>query len=60
MLVLSRKPNTSIMIGDDIRVTFIGMRNGNARLAIAAPKDVKVLREELLERNDHDNEGHRQ
>jgi carbon storage regulator CsrA len=48
------------MIGDDIRVTFIGMRNGNARLAIAAPKDVKVLREELLERNDHDNEGHRQ
>ena len=48
-LVLSRKPGESIAIGDDVKITFIGMHGDKARIAIDAPQDVKVMRTELLE-----------
>ena len=49
MLVLTRKPGQSIRIGDDVTVTLL-KRGSQYRLAIAAPKDTKVLRAELKER----------
>jgi carbon storage regulator len=49
MLVLSRKLGQSIIIGDDIVVTVIEMNRGLVRLAISAPSDVTILREELLD-----------
>ena len=49
MLVLSRKLNETILIGDDIRVTLLGIDSDKIKIGIDAPKDIKVFREELLE-----------
>lgn len=48
MLVLSRKKNESIRIGDDIVVTLVRIGPNSARLGITAPRGVHVVREELL------------
>ena len=47
MLVLTRKTNQSIMIGDDIEVTVLAVSRDKIRLGIAAPKDVPVYRKEV-------------
>ncbi len=49
MLVLSRKANESIMIGDDIEVSIIEIAGKSIKLGIAAPKDVVVHRKEVYE-----------
>jgi len=49
MLVLSRRINEMIRIGDDVRVTFLGIDGDKIKLGIDAPKSVKIFREELLE-----------
>jgi carbon storage regulator len=48
MLVLSRKRNESIVIGEDIRVTVVSINGNQVRLGIQAPGDIRVMREELL------------
>jgi carbon storage regulator len=48
MLVLSRKINESIIIGGNIRVTMTAIRSQQVRLAIDAPADVPIVRQELL------------
>ncbi len=52
MLVLSRKLNETIVIGDNIRLTVVGIAGNQVRLGIEAPGDVKIMREELLFRNE--------
>lgn len=47
MLILSRKPGESIMIGDDIEVHLIEMEDGKVKLGIDAPKNIDILRKEL-------------
>lgn len=47
MLILSRRSGESITIGDDITVTIVGISGNQVRLGIAAPRDVRVLREEI-------------
>ncbi|MCM2371797.1 carbon storage regulator CsrA [Aporhodopirellula aestuarii] len=47
MLVLTRKLNEQIKIGNDITITVIKLRNNQIRLGIEAPRDVRVLRAEL-------------
>lgn len=47
MLVLSRREKGSIKIGPDVRVTILSARRNQVRLGIEAPKDVRVLRDEL-------------
>ena len=49
MLVLSRKLNETILIGDNIRVTLLGIAGDKIKIGVDAPRDVKVFREELLE-----------
>jgi carbon storage regulator len=49
MLVLSRKPNETIVIGNQVRITVIGIRGNLVRLGIEAPGDITIMREELLE-----------
>ena len=47
MLVLSRYKEESIIIGDDVKVTIVGIRGNKVRLGIEAPKEISVHREEV-------------
>jgi carbon storage regulator len=47
MLVLTRKTNERIVIGDNIRITVVGVRGSHVRLGIEAPPEVTILRDEL-------------
>ncbi len=49
MLVLARKLDESIIIGDDITVKIISIDKGVVKLGIDAPRDVSIIRNELLE-----------
>lgn len=49
MLVLGRKPGEYIMIGDKIKVLVMRSEDGDLRLAIHAPKEITIVRGELLE-----------
>lgn len=48
MLVLSRKKNESIMIGDSIEIKIIGVEGDTVRIGIDAPRDVNVHRKEVF------------
>ncbi len=50
MLILTRKVGESIMIGDSVEVKILGLRAGQVKIGIEAPKDLKVHREEIFER----------
>jgi carbon storage regulator CsrA len=47
MLVLTRKANEEILIGDDIKITLVRIKGGSVRVGIEAPSDIKVTRGEL-------------
>jgi carbon storage regulator len=47
MLVLTRKTNQSIMIGDEIEITVLAVSRDKIRLGITAPRDVPVFRKEV-------------
>ena len=49
MLALTRKVGERIVIGDNIVVTLIGIKGDNIRLAIEAPKDIKIYRGEIYD-----------
>lgn len=51
MLVLSRKSEQTIMIGSDIVVSVIAIRNNRVKIGIQAPNHVRVLRQELVPRD---------
>jgi carbon storage regulator len=50
MLILTRRMGETVTIGDDVKVTVLGIRGNQVRLGIGAPKDVAVHREEIYER----------
>lgn len=47
MLVLTRKPGESILLGDDIRLTVVRVDGSKVRIGIDAPRDIDICREEL-------------
>ncbi|UTW45103.1 carbon storage regulator [bacterium SCSIO 12696] len=51
MLVLTRREDQSILIGEDIKITIVkfGYKDGQVKVSIEAPKDVLILREGLKE-----------
>lgn len=49
MLILQRKPGEAFRIGKDIVVSVVSVESGRVRLAIDAPKDIPILRSELIE-----------
>ncbi len=49
MLVLSRKINQKIRIGNDVVITIVSVSENNVKIGIEAPSSVKILREELYE-----------
>lgn len=59
MLVVTRKLNEEIVIGDNIIVTLIEVKNGKARIGITAPRDVPVDRREVREAKDRDHQPER-
>ena len=50
MLILTRKPNEQIRIGNDVTIAILGVKGNQVRIGIDAPKDVAVHREEIYER----------
>lgn len=54
MLILTRKPGETLMIGDNVTVTVLGVSGTQVRIGIEAPKTVSVHREEVYERIQED------
>ena len=50
MLVLTRRANESIMIGDDIIVTVLAIKGNQVKIGIKAPKGIQVNREEIFKK----------
>ena len=50
MLILTRRVGETVMIGNDVTVTILGVKGNQVRVGISAPKNVAVHREEIYER----------
>ena len=50
MLILTRRIGESIMIGDNIEITILGVKGGQVRLGTVAPKEISVHRDEIYQR----------
>ena len=50
MLILTRRVGETLMIGDEVSVTVLGVKGNQVRIGVNAPKDVAVHREEIYER----------
>ena len=55
MLILTRRVGETLMIGDEISVTVLGVK-GNQVIGVNAPREVSVHREEIYERIKHEND----
>ena len=56
MLILTRRVGESLMVGDDITVTVLGVKGNQVRIGVNAPRDVAVHREEIYNRIKDDDE----
>ncbi|UTC67468.1 MULTISPECIES: carbon storage regulator CsrA [unclassified Treponema] len=57
MLILSRKTNQKILIGDDIEITIIDIRGDQVKIGVDAPASVKVFREEIYQEIQNENKA---
>jgi carbon storage regulator len=55
MLILTRKAGEKIRIGDNITIHVVDVGKGNVRIGVEAPKDVTIMRDEVLERIEKEN-----
>lgn len=56
MLILTRRVGETLMVGDDVTVTVLGVKGNQVRIGVNAPKDVSVHREEIYLRIQQENE----
>jgi carbon storage regulator len=47
MLILTRRPQETLVVGDNIKVQVLGVKGGQVRLGVEAPREVPVYREEI-------------
>ena len=57
MLILTRRVGETVMIGNDVTVTVLGVKGNQVRVGINAPKTIAVHREEIYERIKREQEG---
>ena len=57
MLILTRRIGETLMIGEEITITVLGVKGNQVRIGIAAPKDVAVHREEIYQKIQRNQEG---
>ena len=57
MLILTRRVGETLVIGDDVNVTVLGVRGNQVRLGVDAPKEVAVHREEIYQRIQKENDS---
>lgn len=58
MLILTRRVGETLMIGDEVSVTILGVKGNQVRVGVNAPKDVAVHREEIYQRIQHERVAH--
>ena len=57
MLILTRRVDETVMIGDEVTITILGVKGNQVRVGINAPKSVAVYREEIYERIKREQQG---
>jgi carbon storage regulator len=57
MLILTRRVGETVMIGEEVTVTVLGVKGNQVRIGVNAPKTVAVHREEIFERIKREQEG---